>query len=498
MPERKIAAIVGGGVIGGGWAARFLLAGWSVKIHDPSPSSRSTVRSTIDRARRSYPALYDGLLPGEGKIEFSASIADAAEDAEWIQESVPEQLDTKRRVFEEIQKSCPKGAILASSTSGFMPTDLQSGASRPDELIVVHPYNPVYLLPIVEVVPSRANSRETVERAKSTLLEIGMKPLVIRREIDAHVGDRLLEALWREALWLINDDIATTSEIDEIMTLGFGLRWAQMGLFETYRIAGGKAGMAHFIEQFGPCLKFPWTRLMDVPAMSGELASKIGEQSDAQSGQHSIEELEEVRDANLVTILRGLKSRGWAAGKFLLERERMLTVRSETGPTEEPVITAERIVPPDWIDYNNHMNEARYLEVFSVATDRFLETVGCDQEYVSSGKSFFTVETALCHFRELRVGERIRVETFCLHGEGKKLHLYHLLTNGEAQHVATGEHLLIHIDLNSRKSSFPDHSVASAMEMQAAAHASSSSPTWIRPKLSFDAKSRGKDKIEKI
>ena len=144
-----------------------------------------------------------------------------------------------------------------------------------------------------------------------------MEPLIVRQEIDAHIADRFLEAVWREALWLIKDDIATTEEIDNAIRYGFGLRWGQMGLFETYRLAGGEEGMAHFIRQFGPCLSWPWTKLMDVPDLDEELVNKIASQSDAQSGQYGIRELEGIRDRNLVGMLRALKERDWGAGCLL-------------------------------------------------------------------------------------------------------------------------------------------------------------------------------------
>jgi len=131
------------------------------------------------------------------------------------------------------------------------------------------------------------------------------------------VGDRLLEALWREALWLIKDGVATTEQIDDIMTHGFGLRWAQKGLFETYRVAGGTAGMRHFLEQFGPCLQWPWTKLMDVPDLDDQLISRIVEQSDAQAAGRTVSELEAERDANLVALLKALRTENAAAGAFL-------------------------------------------------------------------------------------------------------------------------------------------------------------------------------------
>ena len=147
-----------------------------------------------------------------------------------------------------------------------------------------------------------------------------MKPVHVRVEIDAFIGDRLLEAVWREALWLVNDGVATTEEIDDVIRYGFGLRWAQMGLFETYRIAGGEGGMAHFIRQFGPCLAWPWTKLTDVPELTEELVETIAAQSDEQSGAHTIRELERSRDRNVAGILRALEANDWGAGRTLREQ----------------------------------------------------------------------------------------------------------------------------------------------------------------------------------
>jgi carnitine 3-dehydrogenase len=270
----------------------------------------------LDKARRWVPEVYD-QLPAEGVLTLCSSIADAVTGAEWIQESTPERLEIKQSVLGEVQASCAPGAIVASSTSGFMPSELQAGSARPEQILVAHPYNPVYLLPIVEVVPSALVLEETIQRAEALLSDIGMKPITLRAEIPAHVGDRLLEAVWREALWLIKDGVATTEQIDDLMTHGFGLRWAQKGLFETYRTAGGEAGMKHFLEQFGPCLQWPWTKLTDVPDLDDELIDRIVEQSDAQAAGRSVSELEEERDANLVAMLKALRQEDTAAGAFL-------------------------------------------------------------------------------------------------------------------------------------------------------------------------------------
>ena len=192
----------------------------------------------------------------------------------------------------------------------------------PGRVLVCHPFNPVYLLPLVEVVSTAGTPEALVERAMTLLTGLRMRPLRVRREIEAHIADRLLEAIWRESLWLVHDGVATTGEIDDAIRYGFGLRFAQMGLFESYRIAGGEGGMHHFLAQFGDALHWPWTKLTDVPELDEELICRIVEQSDAQSGEHSIRELERIRDDNLVAILRALQGTGWGAGALLADERR--------------------------------------------------------------------------------------------------------------------------------------------------------------------------------
>ena len=345
-------AIIGAGVIGGGWAARFLLNGWDVAVFDPHPEAARSLDRLLENARRSLPSLTDIWEPREGVLTFHTRLADAVSNADWIQESVPERLALKQQVLGEIVAYAPAHAVIGSSTSGFTPTQLQIGLHSAGQLLVCHPFNPVYLLPLVEVVPSERTDPAIRERCAAILREMGMKPLLIEKEIDAHVADRLLEAVWREALWLINDRIATTEEIDDAIRLGFGLRWAQMGLFETYRIAGGEGGIRHFISQFGPALRLPWTKLVDVPEFTEALVDRIVDQSDKQSGHLAIGELERIRDDNLVGILRVLKKNDWGAGAVINAHERRTMPLETDGPIEMVV----RQIPPSWVDYNGHLN----------------------------------------------------------------------------------------------------------------------------------------------
>ncbi|EPX80834.1 carnitine 3-dehydrogenase [Litoreibacter arenae] len=468
----QVAAILGGGVIGGGWAARFLLMGWDVRVFDPDPEAERKINEVLANARRSLPGLSDTAMPEEGRLSFHADLDEAVGPADWIQESVPERLEIKHKVFAQVQAACRKDAIIGSSTSGFKPSELQESALRPAQIVVTHPFNPVYLLPLIELVPSPVNDSATVQKAKDILTSIGCFPLHVRKEIDAHIADRFLEAVWREALWLIKDGIATTEEIDEAIRMGFGLRWAQMGLFETYRIAGGEAGMKHFIEQFGPCLSWPWTKLMDVPELTDELVDQIASQSDAQSGMHSIRELERIRDTNLVAMMRALKAQDWGAGAVL---NRAQPAKPELEDSALPIVTVQRAVPLDWTDYNGHMNEARYLQAFGDATDRFMEMVGCDADYIASGGSYFTAETHIRHLDEVHAGASIRVETQVLLGQGKKMHLFHRMYEG-GRLLATGEHMLIHVSLETRRASEPSDAIAAKLGEIAAAHASLPAP----------------------
>ena len=311
------AACIGGGVIGAGWVARLVLNGIDVAIFDPDPEAKRKVGEVMKGAKRAYRKMATKGLPKEGRITYAKTVAEAVTGADFIQESVPERLDLKHRVLAEIDAHAPKDALIGSSTSGIKPSDMQPAMKRPERLVVGHPFNPVYLLPLVEIVGGEKTTKKFIEKAREIYTAIGMKPVVIRKEIEAFVGDRLLEAAWREALWLIKDGICTVEELDDIMRYGFGLRWAQMGMFQTYRIAGGEAGMRHFMAQFGPALAWPWTKLMDVPEFNDELVDMVASQSDDQSGQWSIRELERIRDDNLVGIMEALaraeKGKGWGA-----------------------------------------------------------------------------------------------------------------------------------------------------------------------------------------
>ncbi|MCH4550119.1 MULTISPECIES: carnitine 3-dehydrogenase [Rhizobium] len=482
------AACIGGGVIGGGWIARFLLAGIDVNVFDPHPEASRIVGEVIANAEKAYAMLTGAPLPPRGRLTFCTTLAEAVAGADWIQESVPERLDLKRGVLTEIDAAARPDALIGSSTSGLLPTDLQRDMKHPERLFVAHPYNPVYLLPLVEIVGGEQSSAATIQAAMERLAPIGMKGVHIAKEIEAFVGDRLLEALWREALWLIHDDICTVETLDDVIRYSFGLRWAQMGLFQTYRIAGGEAGMRHFLAQFGPCLAWPWTKLTDVVDLDDALIEKIGRQSDEQAAGLSIRELERIRDENLVGILQALKGghdgKGWGAGKLLKDFEQSLWAKGGGATTSfdpsKPLKLVETKVGPAWVDYNGHMTEHRYLQVFGDTSDALLRLIGVDLAYVEAGHSYYTVETHIRHLGEAKLGQAIHSTCQVLSVDEKRLHVFHTLhdtATGEA--IATAEHMLLHVDSKAGKAAPAPAGIIDKAKAIAEAHANLAAPDGV-------------------
>lgn len=479
------AACVGGGVIGGAWVARFALAGIDVKIFDPHPEAERIIGEVMANAERAYAMLTMAPLPAKGKLTFCKSIEEAVQDADWIQESVPERLELKRGVITKIDAASRPDALIGSSTSGLLPSDLQSEMHHPERMFVAHPYNPVYLLPLVELVGGKKTSKATIERAMQGVEQIGMKGVVIAKEIEAFVGDRLLEALWREALWLIQDDICDTETLDNVMRYSFGMRWAQMGLFETYRIAGGEAGMRHFLAQFGPCLKWPWTKFTDVVDLDDALVEKIGAQSDAQAAGRSIRELERIRDENLVGIMHALKSgnggEGWGAGKLLADFEAKLWTNAKKPEADlgdvKPLRILDTKVSAAWVDYNGHMTEHRYLQVFGDTSDGVLRLIGVDLEYVRDGHSYYTVETHIRNLGEAKLGEALYSTCQILSSDEKRLHIFSTIYNAATNEaVATAEQMMLHVDSKAGKAVAAPEKVLSKLRAITEAHAQLPTP----------------------
>ena len=316
----KTIGLVGTGVIGSGWAVRVLARGYDVVAWDPAADGEERLRVAIERA---WPAATElGLFPGAdpSRVRWADSPEEVADAADWVQESAPEDEEIKRTLLRRLDDAAPPRTVIASSSSGLLPTRLAEGLRHPERLLIGHPFNPVYLLPLVEVVAGKATSADAVSAAVEHYDDLVMHPLIVRNEIEGYLSDRLQEALWREVLHLVNDGVATTAELDDAVVYGPGLRWAAMGTNLTFHLAGGEGGMRHMLSQFGPALKLPWTH-MEAPELTEELIEAMATGTEAQAAGRTVAELERQRDQSLLGVMRALGESGIGAGRLITERD---------------------------------------------------------------------------------------------------------------------------------------------------------------------------------
>jgi carnitine 3-dehydrogenase len=295
-------AIVGAGVIGAGLAAHFLRMGYDVTAWDPGPGAAGKLTGLVDAA---WPVLERlGLRPGAspGRLRFAADLAGAVAGADFVQESAPEVLAAKVALLADIDAVTPADVVVGSSTSGFAMSDMAGSTKTPGRFVVAHPFNPPYLIPLVEIVGGRATDPEAVAWAEKFYAHAGKVCLTMDKEVPGFVGNRLQEALWREALHMIDSGQATVQQIDDSITYGPGLRWALMGPMLTFHLAGGHGGMAHMLDHFGPALLEPWTRLA-APALTPRLRDLVVAGVDHAVGDTPIGELEQQRDEFLADLL---------------------------------------------------------------------------------------------------------------------------------------------------------------------------------------------------
>ena len=299
-------AVVGTGVIGTGWIIRFLFNKKQIKIFDPSEKQKKFL---LDELKRTAPLLkkfYKSNININNQLEFCSSIKAAVSDADLIQENTPENEKLKIRIIKEISHHSKKSAIIASSSSGLLPSRIQSKAQHPERVLIGHPFNPVYLLPLVEIVPGKTTAKKNILKANKFYTKMGMKTLILKKELPGYLSDRLQESMWRESLHIINEGFASTKDLDDAIIYGPGLRWSLMGTFLTFHLAGGEMGMKHMLEQFGPALELPWTKLK-APKLTNSLKKKIIEGTKIQSKKKSVKNLANLRDNFLIDLQKLLK-----------------------------------------------------------------------------------------------------------------------------------------------------------------------------------------------
>jgi carnitine 3-dehydrogenase len=487
MRQVKTLGLLGTGVIGGGWAARALHFGIDVVAADVNPQMEEWIRGAVANAEGALAQLTLAPLPRKGTLSFTTDLDAMARQADFIQENIPEQLELKQRVLAAASRQAPAEVVIASSTSGLLPSDLQRDLRFPERFLVAHPFNPVYLLPLVELVGGGQTSVAALDAASAFMTYIGMHPLRVRREVPGHLTDRLQEAIWREILHLVNDGVATTGELDDSIVYGPGLRWAGMGTNLIYHLAGGETGMRHMLRQFGPCLKWPWTKL-EAPELTESLIDAMVAGTQAQAAGRSIRELERLRDDYLVAIQQVLKNFNIGAGATLRALEERLYETSAAAARErldaagnagasgaergEPLRLLETQVRPEWIDYNGHMTDSRYLQVFGDATDAVLRYVGIDAAYRESGRALYSVEAHLTHCSEARALEPLYVTTRVLEVDDKRVSLFHSLhRRRDDALIATAEQLYLHVSAPPGKAAPMDSGVRARLADLQARHA---------------------------
>ena len=292
-------------MIGGGWAAYFLAKGYRVVVWDPASDAEQRVRHVVDRA---WPALTElGLAPGAmtADLAFEPDLGAACAQADFVQESAPESLELKRTLLADIDASTPVDVVIASSTSGYGMSEMQDQCAHPERTVVGHPFNPPYLIPLVEVVGGSGTSPEVVAWASDFYRHAGKSVITMDREVPGFIANRLQEALWREALHMVAAGEATVEQIDLSITDGPGLRWPIHGPMLTFHLAGGQGGMAHMLDHFGPSLLSPWTRLV-AAELTPQLRDAVVAGCEREADGRSIDELVAERDRGVIAILRAL------------------------------------------------------------------------------------------------------------------------------------------------------------------------------------------------
>ncbi|GGF44111.1 L-carnitine dehydrogenase [Marmoricola endophyticus] len=303
--DARTVTCVGAGVIGGGWAAYFLAHGYDVVAWDPAPDAEARLRHLVDAA---WPALTElGLAEdaSRDRLRYEPELAAAVAGADFVQESAPEDLDLKVRLLADLDEAIPEDVVIASSTSGYPMSDMQVSCERPGRTVVGHPFNPPYLIPLVEVVGGKATTADTVAWASEFYRLAGKSVITMEAEVPGFIANRLQEALWREALHMVAAGEATVEQIDQSIVDGPGLRWPVMGPMLTFHLAGGQGGMAHMLDHFGPSLLAPWTRLV-AAELTPALRDAVVEGCDREADGRSVDDLVAERDAGVIAVLRAL------------------------------------------------------------------------------------------------------------------------------------------------------------------------------------------------
>ena len=297
----KKIAVIGTGVIGSGWIVRFLAHNKKVIAYDKDIRLKKKIIKEIKRTWPYVRKLFNKKKLKLKNFKYVTSIQEALKEADFVQECAPENYKLKTKLMEIIGKYSKPNVIISSSSSGLLPSRIYSKCKNPSRTIIAHPFNPVYMLPGVEIVPGKRTKKNFLKKAYKFYKSVSMNPIMIKKELPGYLSDRLQEALWREALHIVNEGYASTKELDRAIEDGPGMRWSLMGTFLTFHLAGGNAGMKHMLEQFGPALKLPWTKLK-APRLSNKLSNRVIAGTRKQARGKSVAEISKIRDEYLLNL----------------------------------------------------------------------------------------------------------------------------------------------------------------------------------------------------
>ena len=301
MSIYKNVAVIGTGVIGTGWVIRCLAHGKKVDAYDINLKHKNNLIKEIKRTWPFVKKMFSKKKINFNNLSFHTNLNEALKNAEFIFECAPENYNIKTKLMNKIGLYSKRNSIISSSSSGLLPSKIYSKCKYPERGLIGHPFNPVYLLPGVEIVPGKKTKKLFLNKAKKFYETISMKPIMVKKELPGYLADRLQEALWREGLHIINENFATTKELDRAIEDGPGLRYSLMGTFLTFHLAGGNQGMKHMLRQFGPALKLPWTKLK-APKLTKKLSDRIIKGTQSQARGKSVANLADIRDDYLVNL----------------------------------------------------------------------------------------------------------------------------------------------------------------------------------------------------
>jgi len=299
----KSVGIVGTGVIGASWAAFFLARGFDVRATDPAEGAEGKLRKLVADYWPTLQELGVAKNATPDRLKFDKDLKKILAGVDFVQENGPERLDIKRELIANIDAAVPDHAIIATSSSGILITSIQDAAKHPERVLLGHPFSPPHLIPLVEVLGGKLTSDDAVKQAIAFYASVGKKPIHIRREIKGHVTNRLQAALWQEALWLVEQGIATVADIDTAISYGPGLRWGLLGPFLNLEIAGGAGGLAHLLEHLGPPMESWWTDLKPVH-LTAELNKKAVNETKEYLKPYAFDVTVKQRDEILIKLLQ--------------------------------------------------------------------------------------------------------------------------------------------------------------------------------------------------